>query len=81
MLERPGMPLGIFEKSPRPNCLPPSPALVEAERAVGRWTPRTGPLVRSPCHSDAWFSLGRSGGDATNFAPSKPVRAKSSMDR
>ncbi|MCX5788184.1 MAG: hypothetical protein NTX64_06720 [Elusimicrobia bacterium] len=32
-------------------------------------------LFARPCHSGSWFSLGRSGGDMTNFAPSKPGRS------
>ena len=72
----PGMPLGILEKSPRPSSLP-------SLKQNGQWSVDTTDrsLVRRPRHSESWWSFGRSGGEATNLAPSKSGRARSSRDR
>ena len=69
------MPLGILEKSPRPSSF-------WSLKQNGQWSVDTTDrsLVRRPFHSESWWSLVRSGGEATNLAPSKSGRARSSMD-
>ena len=66
----------LREKSPTPSCF-------WSLKQNGQWSVLTTErsLVRRPRHNDDWCSLGRNGGEATNFAPSKPGRARSSRDR
>lgn len=70
------MPLGIFEKSPRPISFCP-------EKQKGQWSVETtwSSLFRSPRQSASWCSLGRSGVEQTYFAPSKSGSARLSVER
>ncbi|SCD85413.1 hypothetical protein GA0115246_106993 [Streptomyces sp. SolWspMP-sol7th] len=72
----PGIPLGIFEKSPRPSSFWPL-------KQKGQWSVETTwrSSVRSPRHSAAWCSWGRSGVEHTYLAPSKSGSARLSVDR
>ncbi len=72
----PGMPLGIFEKSPRPSSFC-------SLKQNGQWSVDTTArsLVRRPRHRAFPWSAVRSGGEATNLAPSKSGLARSSSVR
>src|SRR6266566_5231667 len=72
----PGKPLGIFEKSPLPRSFWPL-------KWKGQWSVATS--WRSSCsrpfQSSSWCDAGRSGGEQTYLAPSKPGRPRSSRLR
>src|SRR5215468_5726561 len=72
----PGIPFGIFEKSPRPISFC-------SLKQNGQWSVETmlRSLVRSPRHRCAQCSLGRTGGEQTYLAPSNPGASRSSWDR
>jgi hypothetical protein len=69
----PGAPLGILEKSSFPSSF----CGVGSFMQNGQWSVETTwrSFLTSPFQSASWFHFSRSGGDITNFAPSKPGRS------